>query len=368
MLTLDEKENILGSFPNIKLSYENIIHKKVLNSDLILVIPDGTKCFAWFTILNDKSVCIILQLENNNKREIKNIKIVSTCFSSSLSYGTIVYGTLFYHIKNSFFCVEDIFLYKGNDISGENWKNKFSKIGSLFKNDIQQIAYNNSFIVFGLPIMVKTNEEVINIIDKSLIKYKLHSVQYRQFNKSNSYQVLLIEEFTIKIKNNSEINSKINSEINSEIKSEINNKINKENRIRTLQNLSQNIIFEVKPDIQNDIYHLYCSGDEYNGTACIPDLKTSIMMNKLFRKIKENDDLDKLEESDDEEEFENPDVGKFVYLDKSFKIKCHYNKRFKKWTPIEIVSNSANTSNIKEINNFISNLYESNKKTPYKKK
>jgi hypothetical protein len=340
MLTLDEKENILGSFPNIKLSYENIIHKKVLNSDLILVIPDGTKCFAWFTILNDKSVCIILQLENNNKREIKNIKIVSACFSSSLSYGTIVYGTLFYYIKNSFFCVEDIFLYKGNDISGENWKNKFSKIESLFKNDIKQIAYNNSFIVFGLPIMVKTNEEVIHIINKSLIKYKLHSVQYRQFNKSNFYQVLLIDEFTIKIKNNSEINSEIN----------------KENKIRILQNLSQNIIFQVKPDIQNDIYHLYCSENEYYGTACIPDLKTSMMMNKLFRKIKENDDLDKLEESDDEEEFENPDVDKFVYLNKSFKIKCHYNKRFKKWTPIEIVSNSANISNTKEINNFISNL------------
>ena len=347
MLTQDEKETILGSFPNIKLSYENIIHKKVSNSDIILAIPDGTKCFAWFTTLNDKSVCIILELENNNKKQIKNIKIATTCFSSSLCYGTIVYGTFFNHARCLLFSVEDIFLYKGNDISGENWKNKFNQISTMFKNDIKQVSYNNNFIVFGLPVMVKTNEQLADIVEKSLIKYKLHSVQYRQLNKTNASLVLSIEQFMIKIDNKSEI---------------------RENKIKSVDNLIQNIIFQVKPDIQNDIYHLYCNRDEYYGTACIPDLKTSMMMNKLFRKIKENDDLDKLEESDDEEEFENPDVDKFVYLDKSFKIKCHYNKRFKKWTPIEVMSNSANINSIQEIKNFISNLYESNKKIPYKKK
>ena len=60
------------------------------------------------------------------------------------------------------------------------------------------------------------------------------------------------------------------------------------------------------------------------------------MMNKLFRKIKENDDLDKLEESDDEEEFENSNLDKFVYLDNSFKMLCNYNNKFKKWTPIKL--------------------------------
>jgi hypothetical protein len=64
-------------------------------------------------------------------------------------------------------------------------------------------------------------------------------------------------------------------------------------------------------------------------------------MNKLFRNIKENEDLDKLEESDDEDEFENPNVDKFVYLEKSFKMKCQYNKRFKKWVPIEVVKNET---------------------------
>jgi hypothetical protein len=70
--------------------------------------------------------------------------------------------------------------------------------------------------------------------------------------------------------------------------------------------------------------------------AYIPDYKTSVMMNKLFRKIKENDNLDTLEESDDEEEFENEKEDKFVYLDKNLEIKCYFHQKFKKWTPLRL--------------------------------
>jgi hypothetical protein len=88
-----------------------------------------------------------------------------------------------------------------------------------------------------------------------------------------------------------------------------------------------------KPDIQNDIYHLYTSDNEYVGLAAIPDYKTSVMMNKLFRIIKENNDLDALEESDDEEEFENYNVDKFVHLNNSYKMVCVFNNKFRKWVP-----------------------------------
>jgi hypothetical protein len=335
MLTEEEKENILMTFPNIKLSYEKIIHKKVSNFDLILAIPDGTKCFAWFTTLNDKCVCILFELESTITKKIKNIKIVTTCFSSSLSYGTIIYGTLFNHSKNSFFCIEDIFLYKGINISGENWKNKFNQILTMFTNDIKQISYNNSFLVFGLPIMVKTNEELFDIISKSLIKYKLHSIQYRQLNNINSYLIISLDKFLAPIENHIEYNQR---------------------KIQKYENSSNNIIFGIKPDIQNDVYHLYCDKNEYYGIACIPDFKTSVMMNKLFRIIKENDDLDKLEESDDEDEFENPNIDKFVNLDKFYKFECQFNKRFKKWVPYKLLDDKANLSKMIDIKNAVNKL------------
>jgi hypothetical protein len=40
---------LLQEFPtNIKLSYENIIHKKVYNADINLAIPCGPKFYVWF--------------------------------------------------------------------------------------------------------------------------------------------------------------------------------------------------------------------------------------------------------------------------------------------------------------------------------
>jgi hypothetical protein len=326
MLTQEDKQQILSEFPDIKLSYEIIAHKKVYNCDLILAIPCGVKCFAWFTIFNEKYVCFLFELENNKKKEIKNIRIINTCFSKTLCYGTIIYGTLFNYMNNNFFSIEDIFLYKNKDLSGETCRNKFNKIADMLKNDIKQIAYNNSFIVFGLPIIAYSNEE----IDTKLkdVKYKINVIQYYKLNQTNSYSSLLFDKF----------NSTIEV-----IKT------------REPERIPKHIVLEVRPDIQNDIYNLYCSESRLCGIACIPDYKTSVMMNKLFRNIKENSDLDKLEESDDEDEFENSNIDKFVYLDKAFKMKCHYNKKFKKFVPIEVTEDKQ-ISSIDDTTNFIKNI------------
>ena len=62
-------------------------------------------------------------------------------------------------------------------------------------------------------------------------------------------------------------------------------------------------------------------------------------MNNIFRKIKENINLDALEESDDEEEFENMNEDKFVDLNICVKMECIFNKKFNKFVPIKIIEN-----------------------------
>jgi len=329
MLSQEEKQNILEEFPQIKLSYETITHKKVYKYNLLLATPDGKKCFAWFTSCKDKMTCFILELDSKNRKQIKNIKIINSCFSSSLCYGTIFYGTLFYHMNSPFFSIEDIFMYKGKNVSNLDIREKINKICYILKNDIKQIAYNNYFLVFGLPIIAKSNEDLENSLKS--IKYKISAIKYYTSNKSNSYYLLSFEEYlnvveekVVEVKN---LPTRLDSRI------ERNEERNVE---RKYEKPVYGKIFTCKPDIQNDIYHLYTLDNEYVGLAAIPDYKTSVMMNKLFRIIKENNDLDALEESDDEEEFENADVDKFVYLDKSYKMVCNFNNKFKKWVPIKI--------------------------------
>ena len=110
----------------------------------------------------------------------------------------------------------------------------------------------------------------------------------------------------------------------------------------------------VRPDIQDDIYYLYCLNglhkEEQYSVAHVPDYKTSVMMNKLFRVIKENANLDALEESDDEEEFENEDAHKFVHLNKSYKMVCVFNYKFKKWVPIKLADKESLIVNMNDLN------------------
>ena len=70
-------------------------------------------------------------------------------------------------------------------------------------------------------------------------------------------------------------------------------------------------VFLVGADIQYDIYHLYAwnmnslnAEDRYiyYNVAYIPDYKTSVFLNSIFRNIKANRNLDYIEESDDEED------------------------------------------------------------------
>lgn len=378
MLHLTNKEKIINDFPNIKLSYENIMHKKVYSNKnhYVSAIPNGKKCFAWFTNHNDNNCCFILEINNkNNIQKIEDIKLFNCCFNYELCFGSIFYGTLFYYNKNNYFTIEDIHFYKSKNVTELNWFNKLEIINNIMVTDIKQVSYNKNFIVFGLPLMYNNFEEFYK--DMLNIKYKIYCAQFRYYDKSNiSYNLLynnfdnynLYEESKITNINFNQSNDKtIQKIIDIPERKVINKKdenINKDKiKIKRENNIKREIVFQVRPDLQNDIYHLYCI-DELNKNqlnydiALIPDYKTSVMMNKLFRNIKENINLDTLEESDDEEEFENEKIDRFVFMDKKIDMICNYNYKFKKWYPIRTIESDKE---YKIINNKDLLLYEKNK-------
>ena len=347
MLSDTEKKEIICGFPNIKLSYENIVHKKVSNYDIILAIPEGKKCFAWFTTYNNKNICFVMEIGQN--KGFENIKIATCSFNPELSYGTILYGTTFYYKNNNFFSIEDIFYYKNKNVSIYNWNSKFDLFGKLMKQDIRQIAYNKSFLVFGLPIMSKTYYDIKEKINN--VNYRINCYIFRSFYKKNVSEYILLKDINTNkpVETNCDKNMINNTSSHS-------NKNKKNNMPTTLKHITKReLVFKIKPDIQNDIYHLYAlnNGSEiYYDIAYIPDFVTSVMMNKLFRNIKENQNLDALEESDDEDEFENDKEDRFVFLDKSYKMVCVYNNKFRKWYPIRLADDNMVIVNINQLNNL----------------
>jgi len=306
-----EKTNkYLAKMTNVKLSYENIIHKKVYNFDYCEIIPQGTKCFALFSqsVHNNYEYTIIDATTNL-------VITIEQCSFVKQEY--IFYGTVFKHLNQTFFCIEDVFHCKNNTI----WLNKLKILKSIFNNDLKKEKTN---VIFGLPIMCKNDEELNKKIPN--IKYKIHSVQYKLLNKVNHYLCIPYNEF--ENINTTQLDPLIPTQVDS---------IHKKNY--TPKKISD-AIFLVKADTHDDIYHLYTLNDKkeeiYYSVAHIKDYQTSAMMNNLFRIIKENNNLDALEESDDEEEFQNESNDKFLKKDIEHKMICTYNTRFKKWAPYKI--------------------------------
>ena len=375
-----ERQFVLSNFPITKLSYEKLIHKKVC-SDFILAVPHGPKHFIWFTNFENKHVCFLIELGERNhsniKESIRGVRIIKMPFVDN---ETILYGTFLNLENQNFFTIEDIFYYKGKQLSNEtcSWLNKFDIIGKFLENNVKQNKnhgfFGKPFLNFGMPLIHNKIDELMKLIENTK-SYRVHNIAFRLKDKSGS----LVLPFSKVGNMNDALNTK---EVKKEVEPQV-VKFNQTNILDILYNkpnakegsttqvpttqvttlitkpltntskpitkqvlgktLLQRVkeqVLMVKPDIQNDIYHLY-SYDElsktyanYVGIASIPDYKTSVLLNKVFRNIKENDNLDALEESDDEDEFENDKEDRFVSLEKECKFKCVFNYKFKKWTPI----------------------------------
>ena len=288
--------------PNFELCYDNILHNKVFDNDLIMVIPEGKKCLAWFSTYDDQNVCYLIDQEKERKGYTS---FCLTSFSSSLSYGcgTLLYGTLFKYKDVSCFNIEDILYYKGSNICKHYFGKKLNILHQIFQNgELSQTALNNKYTIFGLPLIGQKFNDLLNQIE--LLPYKVSKLNFKYLYGQKSLANYLLPYYK------------------------------PGNRQGQQQGIVEKV-FKVVPDIQNDIYMLHELGsNKLVDVALIPDYKTSVMMNKLFRNIKENANLDALEESDDEDEFENMSPDKYVDLNKSYKMKCLYNLKFKKWVPL----------------------------------
>lgn len=308
MLNETDFKTILKKFPKFELSYEINAHKKVHNAHAVLAIPEGKKYIAWFTTFKNENECLLFELDE--QRIPINCSVILTSFTDQLSSktGTIFYGTLFKHQSNDCFCIEDIYYYLGNPYINISYSTKLETLNNIFKNNISQSALNKQFTIFGIPLMSFNSDFILSEINK--LPYKISCIKFRFFEQKNTKKIMVMKNYSLGLQKSNTHSKK-------------------------------NTIFKITADIEPDIYNLFAYKDgieEFYDNAFIPDYKTSVMMNKLFRNIKENDNLDAIEESDNEDEFEDCREDKYVYLDRTYKMICEYSYKFKKWIPLSLAN------------------------------
>ena len=248
--------------------------------------------------------------------------MTTVCYDKILSHGTILYGSI---VEEKFFVVENIYYYCGKAVLG-NFNNKLIILHELFEQYIKQISFIKNDLIFTMPLMASKYEDIISNADN--LPYKIYGIKMIHL-----YNNLPQRTFVYKL-----------------------------DKKEYFAN------FKIKPTVKNDIYETYYyDRGEYKKhiVAYIPSYVCSVMMNKLFRTIKENERLDSLEESDDEDEFENMSEDKYVDLNKSFIMKCKFSQKFNKWIPLEVVNNSEKLIGHNELWTIENKFIKANRRTHF---
>ena len=350
-------------FPQIELSYETDSHKKVLNSkyDICVSIPTGKKYFAWFTHEpgNATDACYIIDKQGIHFKQVQT----ANCSTCKLSIGTIVYGTLCELPCNgqsacNFFVIEDIHSYSGISMKHMTFASKMSYIVKIIDlvNPVNSANSANSEITFVLPYMARIAVDALpSIIDDPIFydsmldktAYVTHHVQFRasthivphlnhNYKKNTSKTQVVLKPQTTNVQMSCVLTPRQDLDFSA-------------------ASQKREAVFLVSADMESDIYHLHCYDNKsasqytYVDVAHVGTYKESKYLNGLFRNIRENDDIDLGEESEDEDMFQNMNPDKYVDLSKKVKMNCVFQNKWRRWTPVSVVSDNARVVNIHEL-------------------
>ena len=378
ILTTEESDTLLSGFPVTRLSYEVSIHKNDTQYSAAMrdaknytyfILPKGRRSVAWATEWKRKRIFVIIDIERainvhgrgggggggggderpfirrfyqENGWYPGKVRIFDACFDRTLVYGTVFGGIMFRkpNFDTPLFSIHAVYWFQGNLIQPLSGFQHIALCEELFhRNNIRQVSYTKeNSVIFGLPVLCNTERDAEYIIPT--LPYETFAIQYRNLTTSHTFQIILY-------------NAPRGQPKTQPVVIPVPRNISDRPPVRRLfvpqqDEMLTNIqaVFIVRPNLQNDIYELFVMPDlhrqhmppVFHNFALIPNFKTSVFMNRLFRNIIENERLDTMEESEDEADFENIEHDKYVALSKEYIMTCRFHKRFCKWVPIEIAT------------------------------
>ena len=336
----------------VKIYYENHVHKKFL-ADVYAVIPKGKKCVIWFT----NNQCWVLQIakrpnhpptphnSHNSRSEsvtfdhVRKLNVQGMGGEWCRGNGTILYGT--YMFDKMRFSVENVHYLCGTKQQHDGSMSRFVDFFDALKTCKMELP-----LQFFMPIMHTSFNDALK--DALAIKsYDVFCIQHRFLQRDcTEYKNLLMHlaEQPSTIQPHQHHQQPHQQQQPQQQQQQTHsffprqaNAIMPTTATATatvpMHKVATQRIFFIKPDVQNDIYYVLHDKDapitDKTMIAHIPNYKISVMMNSIFRNIKENRNLDALEESDDEDERSDYVLD----ANKSVLVTCIFNHRFKRWQP-----------------------------------
>jgi hypothetical protein len=291
----------------------------------------------WFTFHEDADVCYLLDI-NKDHKVTKVANIATNNFDHQLAYGTILYGSLCEVNEKQVFIIEDMYYFCGLLVKHFTFGEKLT----YYKTLMTMKTKTQMSIKVALPYMCmvtgdNTLLESMPFYESMTAKtaYTTHHVQFRSSKTIAPYLNHVYKKRSVE---------KVDADEDTPFL------FPRNDLDHYVQMNLKAAVFRVMADIQNDVYHLFAY-DGYTNIAYIGSRDSSVYMNKLFRNIRENTNVDYGEESEDEDIFQNTSLDKYVDLKKEYKMHCVYNAKFKKWVPVHVVDTAGlrDTKSVDEV-------------------
>ena len=340
-----------------EIYYETSVHKKFL-ADVYAVIPKGRKCVLWFK----QYQCWLFQIArrpytpntNNSpnspfihgKVQYEEARMIHMPFTNAAWYagqGTMIYGTCVFEKRKDVqkrFSVENVIWLCGEKQPDNGSLGRFSAFFDAYSKE----RAKHHFQLY-MPVMHSAFNDAVRDAIK-ITSYEVFCIQHRFLNRPCiEFKNLAMSHIDIDTtsvvdkplffpKQANTTASVATASVATRAPSVATRATASVATASLVQYKSQTRTFVIAPDAQNDIYYVLRSSDEpitaNTMIAHIPNYKTSVMMNALFRNIKENRNLDALEESDEEDEALIP----LVDVNKRVRMSCTFSARFKRWQPV----------------------------------
>ena len=285
LLSKEEKNSIISNFPYRYITHDRVLYKND-TPDMYIMVPSGIKCCIWITMYNNQPILYELYLTNACKIYDVMCHFFVGDVALARGRGTICSGYSFFNNNKRRIVLIDIMTLNGISLVQDGFDKRMKSLYSFFES-MDVTSTRNTFTI-GYVNVAFHEDDIQDTISKMTFKVS-YVLKCRIHNNSINYIA--------------------------------------KDRVQNYKTM----IFRVKALEPIDLYELYCHNMEsVYSIAGIQTLETSVMMNKIFRNIRENINLDLLEESEDEcEQYLLDGIEK--------NMMCSFNKKINKWIPIKIV-------------------------------
>jgi hypothetical protein len=344
---------------SMKISYEINTYKKVSASGFY-IIPRGKKCIVWLTLYKGAQEAIFFDVDPRDHSKIKFVSIRAIHPSQQFHFddfqgsGTVLYGTLFNHgpDQQQFFAVENIHVYENACVDHLNVVQKDELLYTLFsKSGLSSStravnAPAHVQVVFGVAVKCGTYAEALKVANTpSIVPYSVYAIQGRFHTQTDNKYYQNCQ---------SQGGDKHQGGDKNPLRSASEPLCGGGDKrpLKPLYSDSNTFpqgggkLFMVSPQPLVDTYTLRCpiSNVVEPEPAHVGDYKTSVLLNSIFRTVRENASLDAAEESEDEEVFQaSQQMHIEGYISSSSAPEramiCTYNYKFKRWVPLRLGPN-----------------------------